>query len=156
MRGADPELMIPVTLTVDTALVQPTLPSAPTYSSIYTGSEPFGEVTHSPVPLSQVPKPACTDCDGEIFGYPGATPTATAAASAATTQAATGGTLEQGSPFVHDVWYQRPWTGPAAYLLAAYSVLSLVAMGILVFSGLMDLKGNVSLSRLQPSARSAH
>ncbi|KAK1059833.1 hypothetical protein LTR12_006881 [Friedmanniomyces endolithicus] len=127
---------------------------APTFASTFTDTSAYAVFTAAPTSIQHANStittdPPCILCDGALPGIDAGLPTYTVSYPIHTpTAALTGGDFILSPTFHGAVWYRHPWTLPAAWLLCCYVLCSCVVMGVLTYTGRLDMHGNLHVGRL--------
>ncbi|KAK0870146.1 hypothetical protein LTS02_002654 [Friedmanniomyces endolithicus] len=126
----------------------------PTFATTFTDTSAYAVFTAAPTSIQHANSPITTDppcilCNDALPGIDAGLPTYTVSYSIHTpTAAITGGDFILSPTFHGAVWYQQPWTLPAAWLLCCYVLCSGVVMGVLTYTGRLDMHGNLHVGRL--------
>ncbi len=124
----------------------------PTFATTFTDTSAYAVFTAAPTSIQHANSPITTDppcilCNDALPGIDAGLPTYTVSYSIHTpTAAITGGDFILSPTFHGAVWYQQPWTLPAAWLLCCYVLCSCVVMGVLTYTGRLDMHGNVTFA----------
>ncbi|KAK4892320.1 hypothetical protein LTR27_009154 [Elasticomyces elasticus] len=138
------------TMTSETAFALPTSWTTSTFTdaSGHVKVTAIPHAQHTIATLARNPPTSCSACDDSVPGMIVAgmptyfhRPTPTAAV------------LTNSNNFVvthgdGTLWYQHPWTLPAAYAMFCYAIFSGIAMAIMLFTGRLDTRGNLHVGRL--------
>ncbi|KAK0278448.1 Mucin 16, cell surface associated [Friedmanniomyces endolithicus] len=126
----------------------------PTFASTFTDTSAYAVFTAAPTSLQHANSPITTDspyvlCNDALPGIDAGLPTYTTSYPVHTpTAALTGGDFILSPTFHGAVWYRQPWTLPAAWLLCCYVLCSCVVMGVFMYTGRLDMHGNLHVGRL--------
>ncbi|TKA66264.1 hypothetical protein B0A55_08423 [Friedmanniomyces simplex] len=126
----------------------------PTYRSTFTDTSAYAVLTAKPTSIQHASSPITTDptcslCDDSMPGIQAGPPTYTASyPTHAPTSPVTGGFYTLGATSRGVAWYQQAWTLPVALLLCCYAMFSCVLLGVLLYTGRLDLHGNLHVGRL--------
>ncbi|KAK0790752.1 hypothetical protein LTR75_011957 [Friedmanniomyces endolithicus] len=126
----------------------------PTFASTFTDKSAYAVFTAASTSTRHANSPITTDppcilCNDALPGIDVGLPTYTASYPVHTpTAALTGGDFILSPTFHGAVWYRQPWTLPAAWLLCCYVLCSCVVVGVLTYTGRLDMHGNLHVGRL--------
>ncbi|KAK0287539.1 hypothetical protein LTR91_002993 [Friedmanniomyces endolithicus] len=126
----------------------------PTSASTFTDTSAYAVFTAAPTSAQYTNPPIktnlpCILCGDALPGIDAGLPTYTASYPVHTpTAAITGGDFILNPTYHGAVWYRQPWTIPAAWLLCCYVLCSCVVMGVLTYTGRLDMHGNLHVGRL--------
>jgi len=124
----------------------------PTFASTFTDTSAYAVFTAAPTSAQYTNPPIktnlpCILCGDALPGIDAGLPTYSPSYPVHTpTAAITGGDFILSPSYHGAVWYRQPWTIPAAWLLCCYVLCSCVVMGVLTYTGRLDMHGNVGLA----------